>query len=95
MKLPINNNLGNNTPIQLNTFISICEDVANKKAKIKLCPKQKGDVPVTYANINKAKRDLNYNPSTSINEGLKKTYKWLKSFYSSFTMTQRTPFSEH
>ena len=88
-------NLGNNTPIQLNTFISICEDVVNKKAKIKLCSKQKGDVPVTYANIDKAKRDLNYNPSTSINEGLKKTYKWFKSFYSSFTMTQRTPFSEH
>ena len=36
-----------------------------------------GDVPHTYANIEKAKQDFQYEPKTSLEEGLKKTYNWM------------------
>ena len=67
-------NLGNSNPISLNKFIELCEKVSNKKAKIKQVGEQLGDVPHTYADISKAKRDLDYNPKTKLEDGLKKFY---------------------
>ena len=67
-------NLGNSNPVSLNKFIELCEKVSNKKAKIKQIGEQLGDVPHTYADINKAKRDLDYNPKTKLEDGLKKFY---------------------
>tara|TARA_B100001093_G_scaffold519828_2_gene610779 strand:- start:1642 stop:2154 length:513 start_codon:yes stop_codon:yes gene_type:complete len=72
-------NLGNSSPVSLNKFIDTCEKVTGKKAKFKQLGNQLGDVPVTYANILKAKKLLNYNPSVSLEEGLKNTFIWLKS----------------
>lgn len=70
-------NLGNSTPHTLNTFISLCEKVSNKKAIIDQLPDQQGDVPKTYADITKAKNLLKYDPKTSLEEGLRKTYEWI------------------
>ena len=67
-------NLGNSNPVSLNKFIELCEKVSNKKAKIKQIGEQLGDVPHTYADINKAKRDLDYNPKKKLEDGLKKFY---------------------
>ena len=63
-------NLGNGNPITLNEFISTCEKVSGKTAKIKEIENQQGDVPGTYADINKAKKDLGYNPTVKLEEGL-------------------------
>ena len=71
-------NLGNSSPVSLNTFIEYCEKVTNKKAKFNQIENQLGDVPKTYANIDKARRDLNYEPKTELLDGLKKTYHYLK-----------------
>lgn len=71
-------NLGNSTPHTLNEFISLCEKVTNKKAIIEQLHDQPGDLPKTYADIKRAKNLLNYNPKTSLEEGLKKTYEWIK-----------------
>ena len=71
-------NLGNSHSISLNEFIGLCEKISKKKAIFKQINMPKGDVPLTFANISKAKRDLNYNPKTNIEAGLKKTYKWIK-----------------
>ena len=70
-------NLGNSSPVSLNTFIEYCEKVTNKKAKFNQIENQLGDVPKTYANIDKAKKDLNYEPKTELLDGLKKTYYYL------------------
>ena len=67
-------NLGNSSPITLNGFINLCEKVTGKKAIYKTIENQLGDVPHTFADITKAKKDLNYNPQTSLEDGLKKTY---------------------
>jgi UDP-glucuronate 4-epimerase len=71
-------NLGNSTPISLNNFIKLCEKVTQKKAIFNQLPDQPGDVPKTYSNINKAKKDLDYNPLTKLEDGLRITCKWLK-----------------
>jgi len=67
-------NLGNSNPVTLNTFIEICEKVCNKKAIINNKPNQMGDVPMTYACIDKANTDINYNPAVSLFDGLTNTF---------------------
>lgn len=70
-------NLGNSNPVTLNEFIETCELVTGKKAKFKQIENQLGDVPQTYAEISKAKRDLGYEPKTSLLDGLTKFYQSL------------------
>ena len=67
-------NLGNSSPISLNKFIELCENIVEKKAKYKQIENQLGDVPHTYADISKARRDLDYEPKVSLQEGLFNTY---------------------
>lgn len=72
-------NLGNNTPVKLSELIAIIEDVLDKKALINRMPEQPGDVPVTYASIDKAIKLFDYHPKTSLKDGIKKFSEWLKS----------------
>jgi len=71
-------NLGNNKPIKLNDLISICENLLGEKAIIIQKDVPIGDVPITYANIDKAKKELQYNPVISIEEGIQKMIKHMK-----------------
>ncbi len=72
-------NLGNSSPVTLNNFIKKCENVCKKKAKYKEIEEQPGDVPITFSNILKAKRDLGYYPQTDLDTGLKNMHDYLKS----------------
>lgn len=74
-------NLGNNNPIELIKFINIIEKIFNKTAKKKLLPMQSGDVLITYANISKAKKILNYAPKIKIEKGLEEFIIWFKNYY--------------
>lgn len=69
-------NLGNNQPISLAELVATIETIANKKAIIEKLPEQLGDVPITYSDISKAKRLLNYHPETSLEDGIKSFYNW-------------------
>lgn len=71
-------NLGNSSPVSLNTFIEYCEKVTNKKAKFNQIENQLGDVPKTFANITKAKEDLDYDPKTKLLDGLRNTFHYLQ-----------------
>ena len=64
-------NLGNNNPISLNQLISYMEVALNKKAIINYADVPCGEVPITYANIDKAKRELGFNPKIDIEKGLR------------------------
>ena len=64
-------NLGNSSPVSLNEFIGLCEKVVGKKANYEQIENQLGDVPHTYADISKAKRDLDYSPKVKLEEGLR------------------------
>lgn len=72
-------NLGNNHPIKLSQLIALLEEVLKKKAIIRNLPDQPGDLPITFADINKAKKLLNYKPQVSISQGLKKFADWVNS----------------
>lgn len=69
-------NLGNHFGVSLKDLITAIEEVVGKKAIIDQQPEQPGDVPITFADISKAKRLLNYQPKTELKDGLKKFYDW-------------------
>jgi UDP-glucuronate 4-epimerase len=71
-------NLGESRPVRLDELISEIEKALGKKAKINRLPLQPGDVIQTYADVEKAKKELGYNPSTEIPIGLQKFVKWLR-----------------
>ncbi|MCD9189050.1 MAG: GDP-mannose 4,6-dehydratase [Pyrinomonadaceae bacterium] len=71
-------NLGESETVELKTLIALLEENLGKKAVIERKPMQPGDVPVTFADISKAKELLNYNPTKKIEEGIPKFVEWFK-----------------
>jgi UDP-glucuronate 4-epimerase len=69
-------NLGESETIQLKDLIAAIENVLGKKAKINQLPEQPGDMPLTCADISKAKKLLGYNPSTKFEDGLPRFVDW-------------------
>lgn len=69
-------NLGNHQTVSLEEMLLTIETVLEKKAIIDQKPEQPGDVPQTFASIEKARRLLNYQPKTSFEEGVRKFYHW-------------------
>ena len=74
-------NIGRGEPILLNDFIAEVENVVGKKANIEYAGEFSGDVPLTHADITKAKTLIGYNPQTSIGYGLRRMYEWYKNEY--------------
>ncbi len=70
-------NLGNCRTISLQEMIETLEDVFKVKAIIEHKPEQPGDVPQTFADIEKASRLLGYQPITPFREGLVHFKDWL------------------
>jgi UDP-glucuronate 4-epimerase len=69
-------NLGNHQTISLAEMIRALEETYKVRAQIETLPEQAGDVPVTYADISKAKALLGYAPATSFLEGIDKFRDW-------------------
>ncbi|HYJ03609.1 MAG TPA: GDP-mannose 4,6-dehydratase [Chthoniobacterales bacterium] len=69
-------NLGENDTIQLKDLIAAIEKTLGKKAQINQLPEQPGDMPVTCADISKARELLGYNPATPLSVGLPKFVDW-------------------
>ena len=70
-------NLGNSEPIKLIELVEMLEDVLGVKAKIKWEDEQPGDVPITYADLDKSGDLLGYKPQTTIKNGLKIFVEWI------------------
>ena len=69
-------NLGESQTVELRRLVELIEDALRKRAVIDHQPQQPGDVPITYANIDKARRLLGYDPQTKIEAGIKKFIEW-------------------
>ena len=69
-------NLGESETTELNRLIELIELSLGKKAVIDHQPMQPGDVPITFADVSKAKQLLGYSPRTKIEEGIPKFVKW-------------------
>jgi UDP-glucuronate 4-epimerase len=69
-------NLGESDIIQLKDLVEAIENALGKKAKIKRLPDQPGDMPLTCADISKARKLLGYNPTTRFSDGLPRFIEW-------------------
>src|SRR5213083_2449386 len=80
-------NLGESETIQLKELISAIENALGKRARINQLPEQPGDMPLTFADISKARKLLGYKPTTRLSEGLPSFIDW-------FLHNQRTARTE-
>ncbi|MBS3917724.1 MAG: GDP-mannose 4,6-dehydratase [Deltaproteobacteria bacterium] len=71
-------NLGESQTTSLKELIGLIESALGKRAKIQAMEPQPGDVSITYADITKARRMLNYQPTVSMEEGIKRFVEWYK-----------------
>lgn len=71
-------NLGESKTIELIELIKLIEKHIGKKAILNYQPEQPGDVKLTFSDVTKAKNELSYNPSTTMDEGIKKFVDWLR-----------------
>ncbi len=69
-------NLGESETIQLKDLIGAIENALGRKAKINRLPEQPGDMPLTCADISKARKLLGYNPTTRFSDGLPRFIDW-------------------
>ncbi|EGO64115.1 NAD-dependent epimerase/dehydratase family protein [Acetonema longum] len=69
-------NLGNSRTITLRELMTIIEEELNLKANLKLMPPQTGDVFQTFADLEKAGKLLNYQPTINIRDGVKSFIQW-------------------
>lgn len=71
-------NLGNGTPISLIEMINIIYNVLSKEKNINNLPMQPGDANITFADISKAQKLINYQPKTNFKKGIEKFTIWYK-----------------
>ncbi len=71
-------NLGESRTVELRELIALIEKATGKTAKVHRQPLQPGDVPVTFADITKARRLLDYNPRVPIETGIAQFVEWFR-----------------
>jgi len=71
-------NLGESRTVELRELITLLEKELGVRAVVDRQPPQPGDVPQTYANIEKARKLLGYNPQTQIEDGIHKFVEWFR-----------------
>jgi UDP-glucuronate 4-epimerase len=74
-------NLGNHRPEKLLDFIAVLERALGRTAKKELLPLQLGDVPESFADIETARRDLGFEPKTTIEVGIARFVEWYKRYH--------------
>jgi UDP-glucuronate 4-epimerase len=75
-------NLGESETVKLSRLIELLEAALGKKAVIDRQPMQPGDVPITFADISKARAMLGYQPQVKIEQGIKLFAEWFKKSHS-------------
>lgn len=74
-------NIGNNSPVELLTFIEVIESAMGQTVTKNLLPMQPGDVPSTYADVDELMKDVGFKPVTPIEEGINHFVKWYRDYY--------------
>ncbi len=69
-------NLGRGEPVVMSDFIEIIEKLTGRRAKLHTPPAPASEPRETFANIDKARRLLDYHPATSVEQGLTKMWAW-------------------
>ncbi len=74
-------NLGESNTVELMYLIDLIQNNLGIKANLEFMPAQPGDVPITYADISKAGKELDYKPNVQIEEGIELFVRWFKEVY--------------
>ncbi len=74
-------NIGNNQPVELMHLIEVLEKCLGKEAEKNFMPMQPGDVPATYADVDDLIRDVDFKPSTSIEDGVARFVDWYQQYH--------------
>jgi len=80
-------NIGNNQPIQLMDFLAQLEQCLGKPVQLEMLPAQPGDVQDTWADCSDLQKDFNYQPNTSLADGMKSFVGWFREYYSNESRT--------
>ena len=71
-------NLGGSSPVSLKELVEAIERAVGKPANLDKQPAQPGDVNRTFADISLAQRELGYDPTVGLDEGLRRFVAWYR-----------------
>ncbi len=73
-------NLGRGEPVLLRHFVEIMEQLSGRKANVVPTPRLAADFARNEADISKARRLLDFNPSVSVDEGVRQFWEWYQQY---------------
>lgn len=73
-------NIGNNQPVELETFINCIENALGKKANKNYMPMQDGDVVRTYADVTDLENITKFKPQTELQQGINEFVAWYQKY---------------
>jgi len=71
-------NLGRGEPVRMADFVELIEELVGKKARMTTPPAPPSEPPITYADVTKAHDLLDYDPTTSVAEGMSRFCEWYR-----------------
>ncbi len=74
-------NLGHSEPVEIRVLIALLEEALETKAKIDYQPEKPGEMPITFADLTKAERLLDYRPKVDLRDGVRQFVAWYRSYY--------------
>ncbi len=74
-------NLGHSEPVEMRQVIQLLEQSLGKTARVDQRPERPEDLPVTYADLGKAKRLLGYAPQVPLEEGIQDFCDWFRRWH--------------
>ena len=74
-------NIGHHEAVELETFIAVLERLLGRRAIRNLRPMQPGDVPATYASIDRLRQATGFAPKTSLEDGLARFVAWYREYH--------------
>jgi UDP-glucuronate 4-epimerase len=74
-------NIGSDRAVELMHFIEVLQQALGTTARLKLLPRQPGDVDATHADVSALQAAVGYRPSTPVEVGVPKFVEWYKAFY--------------
>ena len=74
-------NIGHHDAVELETFIALLERLLGRRAIRNPRPMQPGDVPATYASIDRLRQATGFVPKTSLADGLAHFVAWYRDYH--------------
>ena len=74
-------NIGNRTPVEVNTVIALIEHELGRKAEKVMRDAEPGDMAATCADVEDLARDIGFSPATPLAEGIRRFVAWYRDYH--------------